>query len=90
MARFAREGQFDSIWSLNWDCLLENALERVGLDRDKPRPDLPWKTGYTTFITVKDYTGAGDLWAVTVFKPHGCVRSLDEARAALAGLYKVQ
>jgi hypothetical protein len=71
------------MWSLNWDCLLENALERVGLQRDKPRPDLPWKTGYTTFITVKDYPGAGDPRSVTLFKPHGCVRSLDDARAAL-------
>jgi len=83
IARFAREGRFESIWSLNWDCLLENALERVGLDQHKPRPDLPWKTGYTTFITVKDYQGAGDQRSVTLFKPHGCVRSLDDARAAL-------
>jgi hypothetical protein len=83
LARFAREGSFESIWSLNWDCLQENALERVGLDRDRPRPDLPWKSRYTTFITVNDYSGAGDLCSVTVFKPHGCVRSLDEARVAL-------
>jgi hypothetical protein len=83
MARFAREGRFESIWSLNWDCLLENALERVGLGRDKPRPDLPWKTHYTTFITVRDYQHVSDLRCVTVFKPHGCVRSLDEAREAL-------
>ena len=83
IARFAREGRLESIWSLNWDCLLENALERVGLERGKPRPDLPWKTSYTTFITVKDYPGAGDPRSVTLFKPHGCVRSLDDARAAL-------
>jgi hypothetical protein len=83
LARFVREGRFESIWSLNWDCLLENALERVGLERHEPRPDLPWKTGYTTFITVKDYQRIDDLRYVTVFKPHGCVRSLDEARAAL-------
>jgi hypothetical protein len=83
LARFAREGRFESIWSLNWDCLQENALERVGLDRDRSRPDLPWKSRYTTFITVKDYPGTGDSCSVTVFKPHGCVRSLDEARAAL-------
>jgi hypothetical protein len=44
---------------------------------------LPWKTHYTTFITVEDYQRVGDLGCVTVFKPHGCVRSLDEARAAL-------
>jgi hypothetical protein len=83
LARFAREGRFESIWSLNWDCLLENALERVGLDQRKPRPDLPWKTHYTTFTTVRDYQGAGDSSCVIVFKPHGCVRSLDRARAAL-------
>ena len=83
LARFAREGRFDSIWSLNWDCLLENALERVGLDRHKASTALPWKTRYSTFITVRDYRVAGGPCSVTVFKPHGCVRSLDEARAAV-------
>src|ERR1035438_2374352 len=29
------------------------------------------------------YRGAGDSRCVIVFKPHGCVRSLDQARAAL-------
>jgi len=43
IARFARENRLNSIWSLNWDCLLENALGRVGLSRGVPRADLPWK-----------------------------------------------
>jgi hypothetical protein len=35
IARFAREQRWASVWSLNWDCILENALERVGLERGR-------------------------------------------------------
>ncbi len=83
IARFARENRLNSIWSLNWDCLLENALERVGLSRDLPRADLPWKTQFTTFLTIADYALLGSQQLVPVFKPHGCVLQLLNARAAL-------
>jgi len=83
VARFARENRLNSLWSLNWDCLLENALERVGLSRGVPRADLPWKTQFTTFLTVADYVCLGSQQSVPVFKPHGCVRQLVAARAAL-------
>jgi hypothetical protein len=83
VARFARENRIDSLWSLNWDCLQENALERVGLSRRTARVDLPWKTHFRTFITVADYDGIGGQQSLAVFKPHGCVYGLTAARAAL-------
>ena len=83
IARFARENRLNSIWSLNWDCLLENALERVGLSRSVPRANLPWKTQFTTFLTLADYALLGSEQLVPVFKPHGCVLQLLQAKAAL-------
>ena len=37
IARFAREGLWDQIWSLNWDCIQESALENVGIIRGRSR-----------------------------------------------------
>jgi len=42
IARFAREGMWDQIWSLNWDCLQESAFENVGIRREGPDALLPW------------------------------------------------
>lgn len=36
LVRLARENRCVSIWSFNWDSHIENALERVGFDRDEP------------------------------------------------------
>ncbi len=80
IARLAREGRWVAIWSLNWDCLIENALEEVGLVRDgRPLP-CSWKTAYGTHITNHDLPKIGQHHSVCVHKPHGCVRSLIDAQ----------
>jgi hypothetical protein len=42
VARFSREGLFEQIWSLNWDCVQETAFENVGIERDRIDPRAPW------------------------------------------------
>lgn len=44
VARFAREGLWHQIWSLNWDCVQESALENVGIKRSATEGRMPWPT----------------------------------------------
>lgn len=86
IARFAREGLWDQIWSLNWDCLQESAFESVGIKRGIPDASdagLPWPTIYRTFVTVADCAGMGEPYSVKVVKPHGCVMALKDAEDAM-------
>ncbi len=42
IARFARESLWEQIWSLNWDCVQESALENVGITQGiEPALDSP-------------------------------------------------
>jgi hypothetical protein len=82
IARLAREGIWSAVWSLNWDCLLENAFEEVGLVRDGPPYGFSWKTAYVTHITNRDITKLGRGHCVRVHKPHGCVRAMVAAEHA--------
>jgi hypothetical protein len=80
-ARFAREGRWRAIWSLNWDCVLESALECVGL-RPHPQPGTnitsssPWNQWYLTWSPGDAFPPAGHHATVYVCKPHGCVRKI--------------
>ena len=80
IARLVREKRWAAIWSLNWDCHLENALERIGLNRGEPRVQQPWFTAYRTVVTTDDFPHLGREDLFCIVKPHGCVQALSEAR----------
>ena len=80
IARFSVEKRLRAIVSLNWDTLLEAALDSVGL-ADGDRPPRPWEI--TSRASVIDDTHMPHLASAHVFpvvKPHGCVRNLEQAR----------
>lgn len=81
VARFVREGRWKSIWSLNWDCILETALESVGLSQqpdpqNPPANPLPWKKWYCTWTPGDHHSPADSKDTLHVIKPHGCVNKL--------------
>lgn len=83
-ARFAREGRWRAIWSLNWDCVLESALECVGLREHPgggPSNDLPWEQWYTTWTPGDPLPPAGLQGTFYVCKPHGCVKKIRTGNA---------
>ena len=80
LARFVVEKRLRAIVSLNWDTLLEAALESVGLIEGASLPR-PWEV--TAYARVVDDTHMPLLNRDDVFpvvKPHGCVRELERAR----------
>jgi len=80
IARFAVERRLRAIVSLNWDTLLEAALDSVGLT-DGDRAPRPW--GITARVSIVDDTHLPHLSHAHIFpviKPHGCVRNLEQAR----------
>lgn len=82
VARFARERLWDQIWSLNWDCVQESALENVGIKRQASDGGMPWPTVFNTFITAAECAQMGESNSIRVLKPHGCVMALVEAQKA--------
>lgn len=83
IARFSRERLWNSVWSLNWDRLLENALERIGLSQDDAVVNQPWITSYSTVVTESDFrTKLGRPNSFCILKPHGCVQALVNAEIA--------
>jgi hypothetical protein len=85
VARFAREDLWEQIWSLNWDCIQERALENVGIEREGDDAGLPWPTSFVTFVTASDCAQMAEDNRVKIIKPHGCVTALVDARAAADG-----
>lgn len=80
IARLIKEKRINSLWTFNWDTLIEKALERVGLERKNSRTSkMPWPTEYSTFITEDDYDSIQDSSIIPVFKPHGCIQSMIDA-----------
>ena len=80
LARFAVEERLSAIVSLNWDALLETALDSVGLTEAGNLPR-PWKV--TRYARVVDKSHMPLLAPADVFpviKPHGCVRELNRVR----------
>ena len=84
VARFAREGLWHEIWSLNWDCVQESALENVGIKRRANGGYMPWPTVFNTFVTAAECALMGEQDSIRVIKPHGCVMALVEAQQAMA------
>jgi hypothetical protein len=74
---------WEQIWSLNWDCVQERALENVGLVRGGKEAGLPWPTAFRTLITAADCDAIAADKTVKVIKPHGCVLALAEAEEAM-------
>lgn len=80
IARFAVEERLRAIVSLNWDALLETALDSVGL-ADGNRSPRPWKiTAHASVIDDAHMARLGNANVFPVIKPHGCVRNLEQAR----------
>lgn len=80
IARFVVEGSLGGIVSLNWDALMEAALDSVGLTENE-NFRRPWK--YTKYARVVDDKHLPKLAPENVFpviKPHGCVRELVRMR----------
>lgn len=80
IARFAVEKRLRAIISLNWDTLLEAALDSVGL-ADSAKSPRPWEI--TEHVSIIDDIHMPSLAGAHVFpviKPHGCVRNLEQAR----------
>jgi len=84
IARLAMDGKLDEIWSLNWDCHLENAMESIGFQKSQERDGLPWANAYNIIVTNDDFERARlKNRFLKIYKPHGCVRALQEAEVAL-------
>lgn len=80
LARFVVEERIRAIVSLNWDALLETALDSIGL-KEGGSLTRPWKI--TEYARVVDATHMPLLAHANVFpviKPHGCVRELEQLR----------
>jgi len=87
IARFVVDERFRSIVSLNWDALLEAALESVGLIRkikkkdDKVHLRRPWNiTEYASIVENAHMPLLNEKNVFSVIKPHGCVRELEQAK----------
>lgn len=86
-ARFAREGRWDVIWSLNWDCIMEAALKSVGLLPDptpaiKKNNPLPWRRWYSTWSPGDNHAPSSrQPCTLHVIKPHGCINKLANGQA---------
>ncbi|MCX5827386.1 MAG: hypothetical protein NTV58_05205 [Deltaproteobacteria bacterium] len=79
IARFAVENRLRAIISLNWDALLETALDSVGLAEEPDAPPRPWQvTAYARIIEDMDLPCLGKPNVFPVIKPHGCVRNLEQ------------
>lgn len=88
IARFAREDRWSTICSLNWDCILETALDSIGL-HPHPNPKLnhpnplPWKKWYCTWQAGDQHIPtAMQSCTIHLIKPHGCVNKLAHGDAS--------
>ncbi len=80
IARFAVENCLKAIISLNWDTLLEAALDSVGL-ANSTRSPRPWiKTSHACVVEGSHLPKLANQNVFPVIKPHGCVRELERAR----------
>jgi len=78
VARLVREARWTSIWSLNWDVVLESALESVGLTQDTngtPRLPQKWPEWFAAWTQPDPVPTIGNK-TFRLIKPHGCVSKL--------------
>jgi hypothetical protein len=81
LARLAVEQRLRAIISLNWDTLMEVALESLGLTEGST-PPRPWDvTRYARAVDDFHMPQLGNNDVFPVIKPHGCVRELESARS---------
>lgn len=83
IAKFAVEKRLKAIISLNYDSLLEAALDSVGMNEGGSAPS-PWEG--TTYARIIDEShmplvSSGNVFVIV--KPHGCVKELRELRGKL-------
>lgn len=82
IARFAVENRLRAIISLNWDALIEVALESVGL-ANCHTVSMPWQpTAYCGVVTNAHLPKLSNPHVFPVIKPHGCVRDLEYLKTA--------
>lgn len=81
IARFASENRLKAIISLNWDTLLETALDSVGLHEDTST-QRPWPITAHVRVIEDSHTRRLTANVFPVIKPHGCVRNITEVRRA--------
>lgn len=80
IARFAVEKRLRAIISLNWDALLETALESVGLANGAKVPR-PWDvTAHASVVEDSHLPSLSSVHVFPVIKPHGCVRDLEKVK----------
>ncbi|MDG1287851.1 MAG: bifunctional DNA primase/polymerase [Rickettsiales bacterium] len=80
IARFAREKIWKNLWTLNWDCFLEKALQCTGFVNSTENGIerlVPWPVHYKTRITLDDAKNLND--EIVIFKPNGCANALHNA-----------
>lgn len=79
VARLAREGRWHALWSLNWDCVLETALESIGMllhPGENPQKKQPWPEWHRTWTEPEELPPLDDSSTALIIKPHGCSRKL--------------
>lgn len=87
IARLAREGSIDNVWSINWDLWLEASFDSVGMKHiiysAGLGSDLPqaWKMTYETWVPPNP--PQVDSQTITLFKPHGCISALHRGSTVL-------
>jgi hypothetical protein len=79
IARLAREGKWRAVWTFNWDCHIEAALNAVGIKENPFDTNQPWIVRYQRFLSIEDYGRAPFARTIQIHKPHGCVQSLVDA-----------
>lgn len=85
LARLVREKRLHSIWTFNWDCRIEAALESIGLKEDDVVADQPWPMRYQRILTLKDYGKAPPDRTIQVHKRHGCIKNVKELEELTCG-----
>lgn len=81
LARFVREERLHAIWTFNWDCRIEAALESIGLKEEEKVADQPWPMRYQRILTLKDYGKLPPDRTVLIHKRHGCIKNVMELEA---------
>jgi len=90
IARFIVENCVRAVVSLNWDALLETALESIGLTEGANLPR-PWNiTTYARVVVDSHLSSLATKNVFPIIKPHGCVRELDQIRRDFRFTGKVQ
>lgn len=86
IARLACEERWNRIWTVNWDCLLETALESIGCahhDLWNKKHDAPWITKYHSYVVTDGLGKLGAKDCIQLIKPNGCARAMHKAKSAL-------